>query len=373
MREQLQLQLALHQQLAKAATWRRRGDYRRAGLLLTLTLGAAEAHTDVGREVVAGICNELGVLGKYTGRFDDAETFYRRALDIYLDVYGTDHDTVASIYHNLGGVAHARGQHRAGEPLARQAVEIRTRLYGPDHLSVAIDVAAWAALLDGCGRVDEAEIHLRHVLWVFRREYGDDHYEIAVTAHNLAALRHRRGDFEGAIADYTEALARKERFLGAEHPELASTLVNLGAALRALDRCEAALPHYRRAAAILRRSVAADHPTLVAADAAVVAARCRQDNSLTPDDHGAGAIGSVTSSVSARKTSALLPTKPISPSLPRHQSHTMPLASKRYAAIAPVHRRRRIAANPSMTASRRPPAPRGPEAATPDDVPRSPG
>ncbi|HEY6422070.1 MAG TPA: tetratricopeptide repeat protein [Pseudonocardiaceae bacterium] len=255
------LTVRLRHQVAVARRWRQGGDYRQAGLLLTLTLSAAEAQFGGCAELVAEICNELGVLGKYTGRFEQAETFYRRALHIYQDTTGVDSDAVATIYHNLGGIAHARGRYRLGEPLARRAVEIRTRLHGPDHPVVAADAAAWAALLVGCGRLDEAEVQLCRALPTLRHE----DYERAVTAHNLAALVHHRNDLHNAILGYTEALRLKERVLGANHPDLAITLVNLAGAFGRLDQLDAARSRYTRAVSILSPVVESDHPTLVAA------------------------------------------------------------------------------------------------------------
>src|SRR4051794_9696719 len=154
--------LRVADQVAAASDLRRGGDYGRAGDLLRLALDDAAGDLPL----VAWVSNELGVLGKYTGAFGEAEDHYRRALRIYRDLYGPDHDTVATAYHNLVGLAHARGDHEAGEPLARRAAEIRTRLHGPDDPRVAADIAAWAALLDGCGRVDEAEARLRRTLTI---------------------------------------------------------------------------------------------------------------------------------------------------------------------------------------------------------------
>ncbi|WP_432840803.1 MFS transporter [Dactylosporangium sp. CA-092794] len=247
--------------------WRITGRYRRAGLLLRLTLAAAEQRFGPDSPAVAAVCNEWAVLGKYTGGFDRAEALYRRALDILRAEHGERHDSVATLYHNLGGLAHARGEHAQGEPWARRAVELRTDVLGPDHPVVAAEHVAWAALLDGCGEHARAEGLLRRALAVFEAAPAPNHYDIAVVRNNLAAIHHRRGELDAAVDEYHLALAAKERLLGADHPDCATTLVNLAAAHEAGDRPAAAARLYARAAAILEPLVAPDHPTLCIARA----------------------------------------------------------------------------------------------------------
>lgn len=230
-----------------------------------MTLGAVEAAFGAHTEQVAVVCNEIGMLGKYTGAFERAEHHYRRALDICHDVHGSVHDSVATVCHNLGGLAHAKGDPKAGLRFARRAVDIRTFLHGPDHPAVAADVVAWAALVDGCG--DDAGPLLERALRVLTDAHDGDHPDIAAALHNVAAVRHRRGDRIAAVLGYTDALAMRERILGPRHPELGTTLVGLAGALRAARGFNAARPHYERAVLVLESAVLADHPVLVAARA----------------------------------------------------------------------------------------------------------
>lgn len=247
-----------------AEFWRVAGDYRRASLMLRLTLGTAETLYGRNSPEVARLCNQSGVVGKYTGDFIYAERVYHRALTILHRVYGPQHDAVATVYHNLGGLEHSRGHPETGEPWSALSVEIRQSLHGPDHPLVAADIAAWAPLLAGCGRLDEAEMQLRRALKIF--EAAGDDYERAVTLHNLAALEQRRGAVREALADNVQALTIKLRLLGGGHPEIAMTLVNLGGLLyRTFDEPDRARRYLKHAVHILVPQVGPDHPTLLKA------------------------------------------------------------------------------------------------------------
>src|SRR5690348_2301059 len=78
------------------------------------------------------LLNDLGVVCKCLGAFDEAEGAYRRALDIAEHFLNPDDPRMATLYHNLGGLEHARGRHMEGEPFARRSVEIRERALGPE-------------------------------------------------------------------------------------------------------------------------------------------------------------------------------------------------------------------------------------------------
>src|SRR5579884_4270524 len=127
-----------------ANTLRMQGKYKEAEPLFRKALQHAKE-----REDVCSILNNLGVLYKYTRKFDKAEAVYRRALALAEKVYGSEHTETATIYHNLGGLEHARGRYAEGEPYARRSVEIRSKALGPNHPETLADVAALASLLEG--------------------------------------------------------------------------------------------------------------------------------------------------------------------------------------------------------------------------------
>jgi tetratricopeptide (TPR) repeat protein len=76
------------------------------------------------RREASGALNNLGVLGKFAGRFDEAAECYRRALAILEYHYSKDCAEAASIYHNLGGLEHARGRFAEGEPFLTPSLSI---------------------------------------------------------------------------------------------------------------------------------------------------------------------------------------------------------------------------------------------------------
>ena len=62
------------------------------------------------------------------GRYDEAEPFYRRALEITDATLGRESEAAATLCHNLGGLEHSRGRHALGEPWARH-IRLPRRLH----------------------------------------------------------------------------------------------------------------------------------------------------------------------------------------------------------------------------------------------------
>jgi tetratricopeptide (TPR) repeat protein len=254
----------LCRQLAEARTRRTAGDYPAAAGCLRRAV--AEVENALGPDAVELVVtlNELGIVSKYSGNFDDAERAYRRALLIREHHGLADNADVAAILHNLGGLAHARGDAETAEPLARHGIAVRLSTGDADPLAMAADRAALAAILIDLDRLDEAHDLLTGVLAVYERELGPDHYETAVTLHNLGSLQFREAAFADATATLQRAYELKMTTLGHQHPDLAITMYNLACCQQQLGQRRAARRLLTRAIEILTPAVAPTNPTLSA-------------------------------------------------------------------------------------------------------------
>lgn len=232
---------------------RRGGAWTRATELHERALAAADAADPHGLR--AGIAaQDLAMTCKYTGRFDDAERLYRRALAI---AEANHHDELlAAVLHNLGGLAHARGDALHGIEHARRGIAVRATL--DDERSLAEDRAALAGLLIDASELEEAE----RLLLDARAILADDELEVAIIDGNLAAIALRRDDLATATTTAARALRAKEAVLGTEHPDLAVTLTTLGTATRRAGDDTAAARLHQRARDVLLPHVDADHPLL---------------------------------------------------------------------------------------------------------------
>ncbi|MEA2245451.1 MAG: hypothetical protein QOD24_5007, partial [Solirubrobacteraceae bacterium] len=80
---------------------RSRGHYDEAERELRAAIAHAETSFGSCSLETAAALNALGMVFKYSGRFDEGVELYERALSILQRAVGEEHPDVASIYHNL--------------------------------------------------------------------------------------------------------------------------------------------------------------------------------------------------------------------------------------------------------------------------------
>lgn len=238
------------------------GDFAGAEPLLRQALAIAESARPCDDQALAFALNELGLLCKGLGRWDEARAHYERALAL-LDREPAAHSAdLATIWHNLGGIAHARGEFAAAESAARRGLGIR-ETSGSSPRLLAADGAALAAILDGLERFDEAERLYREAIAVFETE-PVDYLELAVALGGLGAQYVRRGRATEAVALLARAVELKRQALGSRHPDTALTLHNLAVARDRAGDALGAGAAAREAMAVLEATLEPGHPRLVA-------------------------------------------------------------------------------------------------------------
>ncbi|MEO6772938.1 MAG: tetratricopeptide repeat protein [Kofleriaceae bacterium] len=245
--------LTVHACLVTAAALRSAGSYPQARRFAALALARATEP-----EWIAAAHNELGVIGKFSGHYADAEGHYRAALPLVRRRYGARSAQMAALWHNLGGLDHARGRFRAGERAARTSVELGRAVLPAGSLEQHAHEVAYGALLDELGRSRESIPMYRRALAAYRE--AGDRYEVASTLHNLAAAEHSTGAHAAARAHYVEALRAYRATVGGAHPDVGRTLHNL-ATLDAETGRPGAAALFARAATNLRAALGARHPT----------------------------------------------------------------------------------------------------------------
>lgn len=251
---------------------RAQGEYSRAALYLEEAVAMALSEFDEESEEVSIAQNELAVLYKHSGRFDDAKRLYECALQTMLALHGVDSLACAVLYHNVGGLLHARGEFSLAETPARDAWEISRRQLGEDDVRTTLDAVAYGAVLEGLERYEECERIYRAAWPILEREFGEHHVEIAALLHNLGAVIEARGDLEHAELLYRRTLSMREALLGERHPDVALTSNNLGRLLAQRGETDEAQRLLERAVEILQR-LGPSHPHLAKAKAHLESAR----------------------------------------------------------------------------------------------------
>src|SRR4051812_1495058 len=168
--------LTVHACLVTAAALRAAGKYKPAHGFAAQALARAKEPS-----WIAAAHNELGVIGKFSGKYAEAARHYRAARPIVRRLYGEQSAQMAALWHNLGGLAHARGRYEEGERAARQSVEIGRAVLprGPPQQNA--HQGAYRVLLHQLGRYRQAPGLYPRALAPYRE--GRDPHPLPGTPH----------------------------------------------------------------------------------------------------------------------------------------------------------------------------------------------
>ena len=186
-----------------------------------------------------------------------AESYYRQALQREEAASGKEHPRVAVILNNLGLELRRKNDNRGAEPLFRRAYAIQQKAFGAESPVTALTLINLGSLLQSTGRLVEAERLERSAVRIFEAQPGPEIVELAAACTNLAELLWTKGARVEATRLYRRAISIDEAVYGQEHPEVAGDLTNLGLLLKEAGDRAAADPLLRRALAIYEKAFGA--------------------------------------------------------------------------------------------------------------------
>ncbi len=257
-RNQPEVELSIRNTLGD--TYRAIGRYAEAQTHLKAALDLARRNYGEEHAETATAMNNLGYLYTATNRLDEAQVLLRQALALDENLRGPEHVDTATALENLGTALYLKGDYKQAEPLFRRSMEIRRKLLGGDNPLIATSANNLGLLLKTVGHYDEAEAFYQQALAIQRKRQPVENRDTAATMNNLAELLRAKGDYEGANKLQREILDIYRRIHGAEHPDVARSLNNLGTGLYAQGDFAGAEPLLRLSLAMRRKLLGGDHP-----------------------------------------------------------------------------------------------------------------
>jgi serine/threonine-protein kinase len=262
-----------------------RSEYALAEPLAREALAASIAAYGEVHPLSASFTLDIGDALRHLGHLDDAEPFYRRALELRRTLYPGDHADVAHSLNHLARLLFQQGKPELSEPRFREALAMRRRLYPGGHAATAHSLAGLAFLLLDLGRAAEAEPLTREAHDMIRALHGDDHpYTVGALA-SWADAAARSGDRASALSRFRESLVIARRIFEPGELDLSSPMFGLGQLLCAQGSAAERREGRRlleEAAAIYATHLPAAHPAQARTAAAV--ATCDEPRGLNPPD-----------------------------------------------------------------------------------------
>ena len=132
-----------YKEMAESAA--RNGNYAQAESMWLHAL--AEAKHNERDPRLAYTLENLASLYYSLGRYEQAEMFCIRAIDVLQRIYGHIHVRTANCLNNLAGIYYDQARCREAEPICQRVLDAYEGIYGPDHADVGMAVNNLAMIL----------------------------------------------------------------------------------------------------------------------------------------------------------------------------------------------------------------------------------
>jgi tetratricopeptide (TPR) repeat protein len=221
-----------------ALLYRNLGRYEDAAKLLESALESALSHFGELHPNVAVSRSNLAIVYQALGRYEDAAKLLESALESDLSHFGELHPNVARNRSNLALVYKDLGRYEDAANLLESALESDLSHFGELHPTVAGRRSNLAIVYQALGRYEDAAKLLESALESDLSHFGELHPNVALSRSNLALVYKDLGRYEDAAKLLESALESDLSHFGELHPNVALSRSNLALVYQALGRYE---------------------------------------------------------------------------------------------------------------------------------------
>jgi tetratricopeptide (TPR) repeat protein len=204
----------------------------------------------------AVVLNERGQSRAADGKYKEAESLYKQAVEEDEAKYGPNNTEVAEylgflarLYRDQSGF-----KMQEAEPLFHRMLSIRQKAFGPGSPEVAETVSDIALLYFFEKDYGHCESFAARALPIQENTFGPSGLEVSTTLNRLGICQRDLNNLAEAEVSLARALAIREKFFQPDHPWIAISVQNLASVYRAQGQVE-------RAALLLANSRAASAKT----------------------------------------------------------------------------------------------------------------
>src|SRR5229473_7026393 len=210
-------------------------------------------------KVQAELYENLGSIYQKLGKFEQADSLLRSALDQRKSLFGADSPEVAESLTALGLLRSDQAHLEEAEQLVRQGLEMAKRHLPPNHPAIAKATLAYGKVLAERGSYDQAITALNEAVRL-QSAPGVALADLATTLSALADAHYRAGHYDVCNSLYTRVLEMHRQIYGARHPLIADDLGSLAAVQRDLGYYSEAERLDRHALDIAQSYYGNNHP-----------------------------------------------------------------------------------------------------------------
>jgi tetratricopeptide (TPR) repeat protein len=169
-------------------------------------------------------------------KLEDAERLAGRALDLAAVVLPPDDAALVSIWNTMGQVYRFQGRPVEAESSYRKAIEIWTAAKGPAHPPVAYALRNFAAFEHDRGREHAAEVMYQQAAAILEQALGKDDLQTLIARNELSEVYRAQGRYVAAGQMSRATLPAIQKLLPESDPRVLRALANYALLLDSTKR-----------------------------------------------------------------------------------------------------------------------------------------
>jgi tetratricopeptide (TPR) repeat protein len=200
---------------------------------------------------------QLGLVYKEQGKNVEAQEALKRAFDIFVSIYGKDHEIVGAIVNGIGETCRREGKLEEAEKNYEEAIRIFRATDAPDELLASV-FGNLGCMYRTKGMQEKSMENLVESIRLMRVT-GCDKRGIATNLVNIAKPLVEQRRLDEALGHLTEALPMLRSFHGEKSPQTADALNILGHIYSLQGKLDDALNVHNKALRYLTRGLGDGH------------------------------------------------------------------------------------------------------------------
>ncbi|CAF1101432.1 unnamed protein product [Adineta steineri] len=207
----------------------------------------------------ASICHQLGLIKYNQGEYQEALTYYEKALAMKQRSLPSNHPDLASSYMGIGLVYYNTGDYPKALSYYEKGLVIQQRSLPSNHPDLAYSYNNIGLVYYSLGNYPKARLSHEKALTIRQQSLPSNHPDFGMSYNNIGLVYYSTGNYPKALLSHEKALTIRQQSLPSNHPDLGISYINIGTVYYNMGDYSKALSYYEKALAIKKQLLPSSH------------------------------------------------------------------------------------------------------------------
>lgn len=205
----------------------------------------------------------LGLVLKEKKEYDSSLEYFYKSLKLLKQSSPQDYRKISMRYNVIGSIYQRKNEYDSAISWFNKGIEILQKNNVNDYVTMAHFYNNMALVYERQNKYKEALKFNKITLEIREEHLPSNHSDIAVSYSNIGSNHRRLGNSKLALENYKESLNLRLKSLPSDHPHLADSYRNIGLVLEDTGQLNEALKNFQQSALIYRQLLTSQHPDII--------------------------------------------------------------------------------------------------------------